>query len=85
MRGKSGKKLGAWVGQEAWGPLPLQFHTELGLVPVGEWEMFEAQALPHCKVPGGRGRERLETQDPLGKEAEKGREVLAAFLGSAWV
>lgn len=49
MRGESGKKLGAGVGQEAWGPFPGPLHTQLGLVPVGEWEVIEAEALHHCK------------------------------------
>lgn len=57
MRGESGRKLGAGVGWEAWGPFPLPLHTQLGLAPKGEWEVNGAQALPHCNMEGGGGEE----------------------------
>ena len=56
MRGESGKKLGAGVGREAWGPLLLPFHTQLSLAPAGEKEVITAQALPHCKCGRREGK-----------------------------
>lgn len=65
VRRESGKKLGAGVGQEAWGPSPGPLHTQLGLVPVAEWEVIEAQALLHCQCKeGGEGRGEAGVQDP---------------------
>lgn len=63
------------MGQEAWGPFPGPLHAQLGLVPVGEWEVTEAQALLPCKCRReGKGGERLGIWDieERGRERKRG-------------